>query len=73
MAASSPRRALPVRRPVGRGRAVEGGSQGSPAKPAAPAADLIAATTDLPGSEGADALTIYLRQVRRTELFTPEE
>lgn len=73
MAASSPRRALPVRRPVGRGRAVESGSQGSPAKPAAPAADLIAATTDLPGGEGADALTIYLRQVRRTELFTPEE
>jgi len=70
MAASSPRRALPVRRPVGRGRAVESGSQGSPA---APAADLIAATTDLPGGEGADALTIYLRQVRRTELFTPEE
>jgi RNA polymerase nonessential primary-like sigma factor len=25
------------------------------------------------GGEGADALTIYLRQVRRTELFTPEE
>ncbi|MDP9971575.1 RNA polymerase nonessential primary-like sigma factor [Variovorax paradoxus] len=70
MAASSPRRALPMRRPVGRGRAVESGSQGSPA---APAADLIAATTDLPGGEGADALTIYLRQVRRTELFTPEE
>ena len=70
MAASSPRRALPVRRPVGRGRAVESGSQGSPATPAA---DLIAATTDLPGGEGADALTIYLRQVRRTELFTPEE
>lgn len=70
MAASSPRRALLVRRPVGRGRAVESGSQGSPA---APAADLIAATTDLPGGEGADALTIYLRQVRRTELFTPEE
>ena len=72
MAASSPRRALPVRRPVGRGRAVESGQQGSPAKPAALAADLIAAT-DTPGGEGADALTIYLRQVRRTELFTPEE
>ncbi|WPH15818.1 sigma-70 family RNA polymerase sigma factor [Variovorax paradoxus] len=73
MAASSPRRALPVRRPVGRGRAVEkNGRQASPAKPAALAADLIAAT-ESPGGEGADALTIYLRQVRRTELFTPEE
>ncbi|WPH22345.1 sigma-70 family RNA polymerase sigma factor [Variovorax paradoxus] len=73
MAASSPRRALPVRRPVGRGRAVEkNGRQASPAKPAALAADLIAAI-ESPGGEGADALTIYLRQVRRTELFTPEE
>ncbi|MDQ0586732.1 sigma-70 family RNA polymerase sigma factor [Variovorax paradoxus] len=71
MATSSPRRALPVRRPVGRGRAAENGQQGSAAKTAL-AADLIAATDSL-GGEGADALTIYLRQVRRTELFTPEE
>ncbi|AGU48993.1 RNA polymerase sigma factor RpoS [Variovorax paradoxus B4] len=71
MAASSPRRALPVRRPAGRSRAGENDPQGSSARPAL-AADLIAAT-DSVGGEGADALTIYLRQVRRTELFTPEE
>ncbi|KLN56269.1 sigma-70 family RNA polymerase sigma factor [Variovorax paradoxus] len=71
MAASSPRRALPVRRPAGRSRAGENDPQGSSARHAL-AADLIAAT-DSVGGEGADALTIYLRQVRRTELFTPEE
>src|SRR5450830_171734 len=53
MAASRPRRTLPVRGSAG---------QGSPVAAAEPI-----------GGEGADALTIYLRQVRRTELFTPEE
>ncbi|MBT2335112.1 sigma-70 family RNA polymerase sigma factor [Variovorax paradoxus] len=71
MAASRPRRALPVRRPAGQGKAVESDRQGTSAKPAL-AADLLAATETV-GGEGADALTIYLRQVRRTELFTPEE
>ncbi|MDQ0571292.1 RNA polymerase nonessential primary-like sigma factor [Variovorax paradoxus] len=71
MAASRPRRALAVRRLAGRGGAVENSKEGASTKPGR-AADLIAAT-DAVGGEGADALTIYLRQVRRTELFTPEE
>ncbi|SEJ30013.1 MULTISPECIES: sigma-70 family RNA polymerase sigma factor [unclassified Variovorax] len=87
MAASRPRRTLPVRGSAGKGSP-------SPAAPAAPdderdafdakgAVDAEPLTTDaalphgavseLLGGEGADALTIYLRQVRRTELFTPAQ
>ena len=73
MAASRLRRTLAVRRPAGRGGAVESGpEEAAPARPAfAPDPDAAAEPTI--GGEGADALTIYLRQVRRTELFTPEE
>ncbi|MFH0128975.1 sigma-70 family RNA polymerase sigma factor [Variovorax sp. VaC1] len=86
MAASRPRRTLPVRGLVGRGR---GGLSSSPDKkalgedalpvegiddPLATKATLVnGAMAELIGGEGADALTIYLRQVRRTELFTPDE
>jgi len=84
MAASRPRRTLPVRGLVGRG-----GLSSSPDKKiqdedalpvegiddplAAKAALVNGAMAELIGGEGADALTIYLRQVRRTELFTPDE
>ena len=73
MAASRLRRTLAVRRLAGRGGAVENnGEDATPAKPAF-APDFEAAAEPSIGGEGADALTIYLRQVRRTELFTPEE
>ena len=73
MAASRLRRTLAVRRLAGRGGSVENNSEDSaPAKPAF-APDFEAAAEPSIGGEGADALTIYLRQVRRTELFTPEE
>jgi RNA polymerase nonessential primary-like sigma factor len=73
MAAARLRRTLAVRRPAGRGRAVENGQQdAAPTRPTFPP-DSEATTEPPIGGEGADALTIYLRQVRRTELFTPEE
>ena len=73
MAAARLRRTLAVRRPAGRGRAVENGQQeAAPARPAFSPESEAAAEPPI-GGEGADALTIYLRQVRRTELFTPEE
>jgi RNA polymerase nonessential primary-like sigma factor len=86
MAASRPRRTPPVRGLVGRSSTsssfpgdVEPPDEGAlPAEPALdPSARNIAppngALAELIGGEGADALTIYLRQVRRTELFTPTE
>jgi len=73
MAASRPRRTLPVRRAVGKGEAAaDNNPESTPARPGRAAADPIAFAEPL-GGEGADALTIYLRQVRRTELFTPEQ
>ena len=72
MAASRPRRTLPVRRSAGRGGATENNQEITRANPGRAAAGLVAAAGPV-GGEGADALTIYLRQVRRTELFTPEE
>ncbi|WP_454906946.1 sigma-70 family RNA polymerase sigma factor [Variovorax gossypii] len=80
MAASRPRRTPPVRGSAGKGSALPPSAdhadeppeqdlrslEGTAAQPNGAAADLI-------GGEGADALTIYLRQVRRTELFTPAE
>ncbi len=41
--------------------------------PLAPDAELPAAATPEFAGESGDALTSYLRQVRRTELFTPEQ
>ncbi|QSI29969.1 sigma-70 family RNA polymerase sigma factor [Variovorax sp. RKNM96] len=79
MAASRPRRTLPVRGLAGRGGRSSGDKEVSPDEnlPADPvelnAALPRGATAELIGGEGADALTIYLRQVRRTELFTPDE
>ncbi|WP_431106561.1 sigma-70 family RNA polymerase sigma factor [Variovorax paradoxus] len=72
MAASRPRRTLPVRGSAGRGGAAQNNQEIAPANRARAAADLAAVAGPV-GGEGADALTIYLRQVRRTELFTPEE
>ena len=87
MAASRPRRTPTVRGSVGKGSVLppssgdadENPEQNFPSLEAA--ADALAANAALPngamaeliGGEGADALTIYLRQVRRTELFTPAE
>lgn len=79
MAASRPRRTPPVRGSAGKGPQPDN-SQHEPA-PLEGAAEPFDASIALPngamteliGGEGADALTIYLRQVRRTELFTPAE
>ncbi|MBT2322504.1 sigma-70 family RNA polymerase sigma factor [Variovorax paradoxus] len=85
MAASVPRRIPVVRRVAGNG----GASAFRPYRPAslvAPADDPVAradkealqeisrdaAPVDL-GGEGGDSLTVYLREIRRTELFTPDE
>lgn len=88
MAASRPRRTLlPVRGSTGKGSLPSGNGHpefaGESARPpeedvdpssAADAAlPVNGAAGELVGGEGADALTIYLRQVRRTELFTPAE
>ncbi|WP_341893164.1 sigma-70 family RNA polymerase sigma factor [Variovorax sp. YR752] len=96
MAASRPRRTLPVRGLAGQGSPSPQGNGGrnghqdsgdeplsADALPDDPAADpsissaapapLHGAKAEVMGGEGADALTIYLRQVRRTELFTPAE
>ena len=85
MAASVPRRIPVVRRAAGNGSI----STFRPYKPAslpAPADDVVdradkgalpeiahdAVPVDL-GGEGGDSLTLYLREIRRTELFTPDE
>lgn len=96
MAASRPRRTLPVRglagqgSPSSRGNGGRNGHQdgddeslnadflsddpaGGPSLPSEPSASPGSASAEVMGGEGADALTIYLRQVRRTELFTPAE
>ncbi|WP_095950962.1 sigma-70 family RNA polymerase sigma factor [Variovorax boronicumulans] len=44
-----------------------------PSIPSAASAPPHGTTAEVMGGEGADALTIYLRQVRRTGLFTPAE
>lgn len=74
MAAPRSRRTLPVRGLAGKG------SRRDPSDENAPVADTAAdplgtgsASSESIGGEGADALTIYLRQVRRTELFTPAQ
>jgi RNA polymerase nonessential primary-like sigma factor len=72
MAASRPRRTLPVRWSAGKGEAADNKLEIRPEKTGRAAADPIAVAEPL-GGEGADALTIYLRQVRRTALFTPEQ
>lgn len=84
MAAPRPRRTLPVRGLVGRSGLFSSSDkkvQGEDALPVEGVEDSLAtkaalvngAMAELIGGEGADALTIYLRQVRRTELFTPDE
>lgn len=87
MAASRPRRTLlPVRGSAGRGSPSSSGSDrrepiGESASPPEDGIDPTAtdnvppggAASERIGGEGADALTIYLRQVRRTELFTPAQ
>ena len=79
MAAPRPRRTLPVRGSAGKG------SRRDPSDERAASVDAVAdplatdiapprdALSETIGGEGADALTIYLRQVRRTELFTPAQ
>lgn len=87
MAASRPRRTPPVRGSAGRSSRKNPSDEHTPSREVA--ADIAAdgaadsqagdakpprgATNAAVGGEGADALTIYLRQVRRTELFTPAE
>lgn len=80
MAASRPRRTPPVRGSAGKGSAFPPSADPAGEPPEqdlrsmeGTAAQPNGATADLIGGEGADALTIYLRQVRRTELFTPAE
>ena len=57
------------------GREKTPGEDADPVDP--PLVDAMAsangAAGDMVGGEGADALTIYLRQVRRTQLFTPAQ
>jgi RNA polymerase nonessential primary-like sigma factor len=79
MAASRPRRTLPVRGSAGKSGPADipeertAPSDETPDIPAADSAAPRGALNGPLGGEGADALTIYLRQVRRTELFTPAE
>lgn len=80
MAASRLRRTPPVRGSAGKGSALPPSADHADEPPEqdlrsleGAAAQLNGATADVLGGEGADALTIYLRQVRRTELFTPAE
>lgn len=88
MAASRPRRTLPVRGLAGKASlplpslpdaAADETGDFNPQRVADPKAMTANGASpqgvvgELPGGEGADALTIYLRQVRRTELFTPAE
>lgn len=78
-----PRSAPPPDSPVGQHSAGQGLELNMALAPmeSAPAAPEIIATAELerlareiqPGDESADALAIYLRGVRRTTLFTPEE
>ncbi|QRF59719.1 sigma-70 family RNA polymerase sigma factor [Variovorax paradoxus] len=76
MAGSRPRRTLPVRRAVGNEAEPAIGGETSP--PASSPDDLIAPEPSAEalartGDDTADALTVYLRRIRRTELFTPEQ
>ncbi|RST55686.1 sigma-70 family RNA polymerase sigma factor [Variovorax sp. MHTC-1] len=85
MAASVPRRIPVVRRAAGNG-SISTFRSYKPASLPAPADDVVdradkgalaeishdAAPADL-GGEGGDSLTLYLREIRRTELFTPDE
>jgi RNA polymerase nonessential primary-like sigma factor len=85
MAASVPRRIPVVRRAAGNG-SIATFRPYKPANLSAPADDVVdradkgalaeiphdAAPADL-GGEGGDSLTLYLREIRRTELFTPDE
>jgi RNA polymerase nonessential primary-like sigma factor len=82
MPASRQRRVQIGRRAAGNGGAIPLGAFG-PAAPADEAAERVgldkaqdisreAAPLDL-GGEGGDSLTLYLREIRRTELFTPDE
>lgn len=48
------------------------GDEGAPSSPV-PDAGIVPVAAIEPGGDSGDALTAYLRQVRRTELFTPEE
>ena len=88
MTASRPRRTLPVRGSAGKASpplpslpdaAADETGDFDPQRVADPEAMTADGASpqgvvgELPGGEGADALTIYLRQVRRTELFTPAE
>lgn len=79
MAAPRPRRTLPVRGSAGKGSPPELPDDGvSPTEgvvdpQTTDASSLRGTASESIGGEGADALTIYLRQVRRTELFTPAE
>lgn len=85
MAASVPRRIPVVRRAAGNG-SISTFRTYKPASPPALADDVVdradkgappeishdAVPVDL-GGEGGDSLTLYLREIRRTELFTPDE
>jgi len=70
MAAARPRRTPIVRAAAGRGRMPTLVEEDRAPDDLPPAVALLAADA---GSEGGDSLTLYLREVRRTELFTPEE
>ncbi len=76
MAGSRSRRTLPVRRSAGSTAEAVSGDEASPPVSSTdgliapePNAEALART----GDDTADALTVYLRRIRRTELFTPEQ
>jgi RNA polymerase nonessential primary-like sigma factor len=76
MAGSRPRRTLPVRRSAG--NPAESATGGEAPPPASSPDGLIAPEPSVEslariGDDTADALTVYLRRIRRTELFTPEQ
>ncbi|HSV58462.1 MAG TPA: sigma-70 family RNA polymerase sigma factor [Variovorax sp.] len=76
MAAPRPRRTPVARGSAGKGRvAQEPGEAGltPPELPEGASEISLAELRSDPANEGGDSLTQYLREVRRTELFTPDE
>jgi RNA polymerase nonessential primary-like sigma factor len=86
MAASVPHRISVVRRVAGNGSSISTFRPYKPASLPAPADEVVdpadrSAVPEIPrdavpadlGGEGGDSLTLYLREIRRTELFTPDE
>ena len=76
MAAPRPRRTPVARGSAGKGRVAQEPADGTFTPPELPEGASEISLAELrsdPANEGGDSLTHYLREVRRTELFTPDE